>query len=123
MSSTWLEQGLKLWLSETISFERDFFLPMPHSDWSGVRRVMAHYADVVGLSQHLLRMLRLPLKKGMPMGVFRSASSPGARGTDILEGAFRRNWLTTSSADEYLRTAQRVIIGFAGTAHGDYLWP
>ena len=64
MSSTWLEQGLKLWLSENILFERDFFLPMPHSDWSGVRRVMAHYADVVGLSQHLLRMLRLPVKKG-----------------------------------------------------------
>ena len=132
MSSTWLEQGLKLWLSESMSFERDFFLPMPNSDWSGVRRGMANYADVVGLSQHLLRMLRLPVRKGCQWVLSDQPLLPAQEARTFWKEHSERNWLTSllaacgvgveqrnyigrwhiaSSADEYLRTAQQVIIG------------
>ena len=60
MAQEWLHAGLKIWQHDAMSFERDFFLPLPRADWEGVTRCMADYGDIVGLSKQLLRKLRQP---------------------------------------------------------------
>lgn len=60
MAPAWLEVGWKIWQQAELAFERDFFLPLPNAAWSEARTIMADYADVVGLSKHLLRRLERP---------------------------------------------------------------
>ena len=130
MAPGWLEEGLRVWASKEMSFERDYFLPMPNADWSGVRRVMVDYADVVGLSQHLLRNLRVLVKKGSAWSLSERMFLPAPEARTFWKEHSERNWLTSllavcgvgveqrnyigrwriaSSADEYLRTARQVI--------------
>ena len=78
-----------------MSFDRDYFLPMPNADWSGVRRIMADYADAVGLNQHLLRHLRLPVQDGLTLGSFRALILPLAEARTFWKEHSERNWLTS----------------------------
>ena len=131
MAPQWLSVGLQIWQQEQMNFERDYFLPLPSLDWTGVRPAMADYGDIVGLSKQLLRYLRQPV---WAHGQWQSTSQPLL----IVEAAFKfwtehseRNWLNSlsaalgfpaeersmvgrwgvsSSADDYLRTAQQVIV-------------
>ena len=131
MGPHWLRVGLQIWQQEQMAFERDYFLPLPSLDWDGVRPAMADYGDIVGLSKQLLRYLRQPVWAHCQ---WQSTSQPLL----IAEAAFKfwtehseRNWLNSlsaalsfpaeernmvgrwgvsSSADDYLRTAQQVIV-------------
>lgn len=128
-TSKWLQVGWDIWQRESMRFDRDYFLPLPTDDWSGAQRIMADYADAAALSKHLLRQLRQPVKTA---GQWTLSHTP-LLAVDAI-GSFwsehsERNWLISmlaaigvppeerkyvgrwgvSSADEYLRTAQRVI--------------
>ena len=147
MASDWLETGMRVWSHEAMSFERDYFLPMPNADWSGTRRAMADYADTVGLSQQLFRNLRLPMKQGSSWHLSDQPLLPLPEVRTFWKEHSERNWLTSllalcgvsadlrnyvgrwhiaSSADEYLRTAKRVIHGMQeqlmNTVCGDDVW-
>ena len=54
--SNWLSVGWEIWSCDSMRFERDFFLPLPNSDRSGVRRTMADYAQTVALTKSVWRM-------------------------------------------------------------------
>ena len=64
MAPDWLTVGLKVWSDPEMSFGRDYFLPLPKPDWTGVCKRMAEYADSAGLSVQLLRRLYVPRRQG-----------------------------------------------------------
>eukprot|EP00435_Cladocopium_sp_Y103_P023724 s2642_g5.t1 len=132
MAPDWLDAGLRVWRDEAMSFERDFFLPLPRADWEGVAQCMADYGDVVGLSKQLLRKLRLPMHRNakwtqldakliITEEAFHFWTEHSERnwlvsllavlGVRQPERNFIGRWSITSSADEYLRTSQQVLIG------------
>ena len=47
----WLSVGWEIWNREGMCFERDYFLPLPNRDCSGVRRIMADYAQTGALTK------------------------------------------------------------------------
>lgn len=59
MNPSWLTDGWALWCNPDMQFKRDYFLPLPNADESGVRHVMVDYAAVVSLSKRLLTMLQV----------------------------------------------------------------
>lgn len=131
MGAQWLSVGLQLWQTAPLAFDRDYFLPLPSRAWDSVQNAMADYGDVVGLSKQLFRRLRQPVWQ---QGVWRPSSQPlfiaeaafsfwtehsernwlvsllAALGVPHDDRKFIGRWLATSAADEYLRTAQQVII-------------
>lgn len=132
MAPEWLDAGLKIWRHDAMSFERDFFLPLPRADWEGVTRCMADYGDIVGLSKQLLRKLRQPVhhdakwvQKDAKLIIAEEAfhfwtehsernwlvSLLAVLGVRQPERNFVGRWSITSSADEYLRTSQQVLTG------------
>ena len=131
MGAQWLSVGLQLWQTAPLAFDRDYFLPLPSRAWDSVQNAMADYGDVVGLSKQLFRRLRQPVWQ---QGVWRPSSQPlfiaeaafsfwtehsernwlvsllAALGVPHDDRKFIGRWLATSAADEYLRTAQQVIV-------------
>ena len=63
MAPDWLTVGWKVWSDPEMSFGRDYFLPLPKPDWTGVCKRMAEYADSAGLSVQLLRRLYVRVGK------------------------------------------------------------
>ena len=50
----WLDVGLLLLTQGEFAFERDYFLPLPHRDLTGVLQQRALYSDSAGFSRALL---------------------------------------------------------------------
>ena len=85
MAPSWLSIGLDVWRHADMNFDRDYFLPLPRSDWEGVRKCMADYGDVVGLTKLLLRQLKVPI---WSRGVWIQSDSPllsSGRSLQILD--------------------------------------
>ena len=59
MAPSWLSIGLDVWRRADMNFDRDYCLPLPRSDWEGVRKCMADYGDVAGLTKLLLQKLSM----------------------------------------------------------------
>ena len=127
----WLEKGFEIWQSADFAFDRDYFLPLPSADWESTRHVMADFADSTALSKRLLRALKLPVRQdgcwissGIPLFCAEAAlsfwtehsernwlnSHLAVIGVPQSERDFIGRWRITSSADEYQRLAQRVVI-------------
>ena len=130
MNPSWLTDGWALWCSPDMQFKRDYFLPLPNADESGVRHVMADYAAVVSLSKRLLTMLQVPSWNGsawVPGGpLFQQraslsfwtehsernwlASILAALGVPREKRDYVGRWRVISASDEYIRTAQFLVI-------------
>ena len=131
MVPNWLEVGTKIWSRPEMCFKRDFFLPLPRDDWSGARHVLADAGDTAGLCKQLWRLLRLPrrhlstwCRSNEPLFHTEAAlcfwtghsarnwlpSMLAAIGAEQQHRNFVGRWLSGTSADEYVRTAQRVIL-------------
>ena len=127
----WLEKGLEIWESSEFAFDRDYFLPLPSADWASVRPVMADFADTTALSKRLFRALKQPVRQNghwvssvVPLFCAEAAlsfwtehsgrnwlnSHLAVIGVPQCERDFIGRWRITSSADEYQRLAQRVVI-------------
>ena len=127
----WLEKGLEIWESSEFAFDRDYFLPLPSADWASVRPVMADFADSTALSKRLFRALKQPVRQNghwvssmVPLFCAEAAlsfwtehsernwlnSHLAVIGVPQCECDFIGRWRITSSADEYQRLAQRVVI-------------
>ena len=127
----WLEKGLEIWESSEFDFDRDYFLPLPSADWASVRPVMADFADTTALSKRLFRALKQPVRQNghwvssvVPLFCAEAAlsfwtehsernwlnSHLAVIGVPQCERDFIGRWRITSSADEYQRLAQRVVI-------------
>lgn len=127
----WLEKGLEIWESSEFAFDRDYFLPLPSADWASVRPVMADFADSTALSKRLFRALKQPVRQNghwvssvVPLFCAEAAlsfwtehsernwlnSHLAVIGVPQCERDFIGRWRITSSADEYQRLAQRVVI-------------
>ena len=127
----WLEKGLEIWESSEFDFDRDYFLPLPSADWASMRPVMADFADTTALSKRLFRALKQPVRQNghwvssvVPLFCAEAAlsfwtehsernwlnSHLAVIGVPQCERDFIGRWRITSSADEYQRLAQRVVI-------------
>jgi hypothetical protein len=127
----WLEKGLEIWESSEFAFDRDYFLPLPSADWAAVRPVKADFADTTALSKRLFRALKQPVRQNghwvssvVPLFCAEAAlsfwtehsernwlnSHLAVIGVPQCERDFIGRWRITSSADEYHRLAQRVMI-------------
>jgi hypothetical protein len=120
IESEWLESGWALWQEEAMGFPRDYFLPLPAADFSGVVYKRARYSDAVGFSKALLGMLlddegnKLLLPEAL---CFWSEHSDRAGLDSWLAGLavgadtrrFVGRWATKGSEDGYVRSALRVV--------------
>ena len=131
MAPDWLTVGCKVWSDPEMSFGRDYFLPLPKPDWTGVCTRMAEYADSAGLSVQLLRRLHVPRRQGSTWVQSKHPLLVCDAAAVFWKEHSERNWLNSmlaaievskelrdyvgrwhvSSSDEYLRTAQQVVIG------------
>ena len=131
MAPDWLTVGWKVWSDPEMSFGRDYFLPLPKPDWTGVCTRMAEYADSAGLSVQLLRRMHVPRRQGSTWVQSKHPLLICDAAAVFWKEHSERNWLNSmlaaievskelrdyvgrwhvSSSDEYLRTAQQVVIG------------
>ena len=116
----WMEVGLTIWTAEPFSYERDYLLPLPSPDMTGVYRRRAEYADASVFTQRLLRMLENDeggaLLDPAATGFWSEHSDRAgidswlaALGIKSEERNFLGRWGVKSSADTYARTATRII--------------
>ena len=61
LRSPWLDVGLLLWQQGEMSFDRDYFLPLPTPALDGVLHIGALFTDSAGFS-----LTRSPLRTGAP---------------------------------------------------------
>ena len=57
VAQPWLDIGLLLWTEADLAFARDYFLPLPNADCSGVLKQRALYSDSAGFSRALMGTL------------------------------------------------------------------
>ena len=118
--SNWLLIGLAIWRSESFSFERDYFLPLPQQDLQGAMRHRAEYSDAAAFTQRLFRQLAradgtaLLQPQAVPYWTEHSDRSGvnswlAALGVRREDRDFLGRWAVRISADAYVRTATRVI--------------
>ena len=117
----WLETGFKLWApGGPLHFERDYLVALPAPNWEEVLNFRAVYTDACSLSKALLG--RLPQKTGEVLLLPETcnfwtehkdrAGCTGwiaAIGVDSETRGFLGRWAIKSSADNYVRTAPRVV--------------
>ena len=115
----WLDTGLALWQQEPLNFKRDYFLPLPNQDLTGVTRRRALYTDAAGFSVGLMSSLVAPDGFALlPLGgaQFWSEHSDqsgldswcAALGFDKSQRGFLGRWAAKGAADTYVRTALRI---------------
>ena len=130
----WLRTGFELWTKEPMWFPRDYLLPLPNADLSGVTRRRAKYSDCSGFSRLLMLSLRdhecsqlmLPASAGFwtehsdRSGVDSWLSALGVSSEDR---AFLGRWGAKGSADLYARTAFRMVenLQLSAAAHAQDL--
>ena len=116
----WLDRGLLLWTEGTLSFPRDFFLPLPSTDFQGCPKARAKYSDSAGFSRALLGSLRRPdgtaLLSQQACRFWTEHSDRAgldgwcmALGVAEPERSFLGRWAAKGSTDSYVRTAVRVV--------------
>ena len=59
INEDWLFEGFELW-KKVMVFPRDYMLPLPNDDYTGVVKKQALYSDAASLSRALFRTLRAP---------------------------------------------------------------
>ena len=116
----WLDAGWRLWQEDSLNFKRDYFLPLPTGKLDGARRTKAGYTDSHGFSRALL----LSLAKEDSTALLHLASvSFWSEHTDragltswcsalrigVSERGFLGRWAAKGSADQYARTACRIV--------------
>ena len=115
----WLLKGLKLWQSD-LYYDRDYFLPLPNEDLSGMVRRQANYSDVSAFSRRLFGSLEAVDGSALldaKAADFWSEHSDRAGLDSWLaalnvaapERGFVGRWAATGSQDTYVRTALRVV--------------
>ena len=58
----WLKVGFELWNNPPFNYSRDYFLPLPTRNWSGVVHKMAGYSECSGMMRALMLELEIPEK-------------------------------------------------------------
>ena len=127
----WLSVGWEIWNREIMSFARDYFLPLPNSDRSGVRQTMADYPQTVALTKSVWRMLRMPVKLDDQWALAEDFLFDAEESLRFWSEHSERNWLISllaslgvpreqrdfvgrwhaaSSSDEYIRTAKQIVL-------------
>ena len=116
----WLDVGLALWLEGPLSFPRDYFLPLPTSNFQGALEVRAKYSDSAGFSRALFATLtdkhgKSFLSESACRFWTEHSDRAGldgwcmALGVSEPERSFLGRWAAKSSTDTYVRTALRVV--------------
>ena len=115
----WLDVGLALWEAPPLDYRRDYFLPLPDKNLSGVMQRRALYTDSAGFSAGLISSLAAADGTALvPHGgaQFWSEHSDrsgldswcAALGFEESQRGFLGRWAARGSADSYVRTALRV---------------
>ncbi|CAE7746198.1 unnamed protein product, partial [Symbiodinium necroappetens] len=131
MKPDWLEVGWSVWSSADMYFERDYFLPLPNADASGAMYRMSDYAHTLAGSKRLLRFLKRPFWDGQRWKLADKFLIVEADVLSFWTEHSERNWLVSvlaslggprdkrdfvgrwrviTASDEYIRTAQHVVI-------------
>ena len=121
MNPSWLIDGWALRCNPSMPFKRDYFLPLPNADASGVRHVMAEYAALVSLSTCFLIMLQVLHGKAQHgcqvVLCFWTEHSErnwlvsilAALGVSREKGDYVGRWRVISASDEHSRIAQFLV--------------
>ena len=116
----WLRTGLGVWKSDALSYERDYFLPLPAPDLNSTCKKRALYSDAVGFSRSLFRTLQVP--GGGELLLYPDAAAFWTEHSDragvdswlaalLVPADLRRflgRWAAQSSEDAYVRTSVRI---------------
>ena len=126
----WLDVGLALWEAPPLNYRRDYFLPLPNKDLSGVMQRRALYTDSAGFSAGLISSLAAADGTALvPHGgaQFWSEHSDrsgldswcAALGFEESQRGFLGRWAARGSADSYFRTSLPVTenLQVAAAAH------
>ena len=119
--SRWLACGQAL-LSGELGFDRDYLVPLPDHSLEGTCGLKAQYSDALGLTRELLR--RLPQADDSSKPLLSEAASRfwsehsdragcsgwlASLGVPADQRGFLGRWAVTSTADQYVRVAIRVV--------------
>ena len=117
----WLDTGRAL-LKGPLGYDRDYLVPLPNQDLTDTCGLRAQYSDALGLTRELLSRLEHPKEKGTPLLApaalrFWSEHSDragcsgwlAALGVPADQRGLLGRWAVTSTADNYVRVAVRVV--------------
>ena len=123
----WLKTGFALWGSDPFSYERDYLLPLPSPDLTGVTKRRAEYSDCVCFSRQLMGSLvsedgGLLLHPSAVAFWTEHSDRAGidswlaALGVTAADRSFLGRWGAKGGADLYARTAYRIVENLQLTA-------
>ena len=128
VSAHWLTVGWEIWNRPDMCCDRDYFLPRPRKDWTGVQRVMVAYPETVVLSKSLWKSLRRPVVMQSEWQLSQAflldtgdvvsfwTEHPSTTGwcrcwrVWRLQRDFVGRWSVSSSSDDYVRTARLLVM-------------
>ena len=116
----WLHTGFELWQEKGMSFDRDYFLPLPSADRTSCIACMATYTDACALSKELYGELLLPQRCEDAWSLSTSTLLMAHSSCRAWSEHSERCWLSSVAAMRGFGREQRECLGrWRGSACSD----